>query len=242
VAGLLVLWDVDFTLVDVRGVGRRLYELAFAELYGSELPQAATEADMAGRTDHAIVLDVLGRAGIADPLSQVSRFEAAMGKLAPRAADLVAATGKVLPGAQDALAAIAALAGGRDLVTQSLLTGNIRPLAEAKLRPLGLMTYLDADVGAYGDEHAVRSELVHLARRRAAAAYHVDFGGEATVLIGDTPLDIDAALMTGARAIGVATGQFTERELEAAGAHAVLPDLTDTGAVLAAVLRADLIW
>jgi phosphoglycolate phosphatase len=34
----------------------------------------------------------------------------------------------------------------------------------------------------------------------------------------------------------VATGGFTAGELAAAGAHAVLPDLTDTDAVLEAVL------
>jgi len=119
---------------------------------------------------------------------------------------------------------------------QSLLTGNVRPVAEAKLAPLGLTAHLDLDVGAYGNEHEVRAELVRLARRRAAAAYDADFGGEATVLVGDTPLDIEAALATGARAVGVATGQFALAELEAARPHAALPDLADTPAVLAAVV------
>jgi phosphoglycolate phosphatase-like HAD superfamily hydrolase len=58
----------------------------------------------------------------------------------------------------------------------------------------------------------------------------------ATVLVGDTPLDVAAALATGARAVGVATGSYTEAELAAAGAHAVLPDLTDVERVRAAVL------
>ena len=34
----------------------------------------------------------------------------------------------------------------------------------------------------------------------------------------------------------MATGGFSAAELAGAGAHAVLPDLTDTGGVLAAVL------
>ena len=74
-----------------------------------------------------------------------------------------------------------------------MLTGNVRPLAEVKLAPLGLTEHLDLDVGAYGDEHEVRAELVHLARQRAALAYGDDFGGEATVIVGDTPLDIGPA-------------------------------------------------
>jgi phosphoglycolate phosphatase len=55
------------------------------------------------------------------------------------------------------------------------------------------------------------------------------------VLVGDTPLDVAAALATGARAVGVATGSFPAADLTAAGAHTVLPDLTDTSLVLAAV-------
>lgn len=234
-SSFLVLWDVDYTLVNTYGVGRHLYELAFADLYGKDLPPVASEASMAGRTDRAIALDVLGLAGIADPRDEVARFEAALARLAPGVASMVAATGKALPGAAETLEALAAHASP-PLARQSLLTGNIRPLAEAKLAPLGLTAHLDLDVGAYGNEHEVRAQLVHLARARAASAYGEDFSGKATVLVGDTPLDVAAALATGARAVGVATGQFTLAELEASGAHAVLADLTDVAESVAAVL------
>ncbi len=233
-SSFLVLWDVDFTLVSTPGVGRHLYQLAFAELYGRDLPLAASGAGMAGRTDRAIALEVLALAGVPDPRGQVSQFESALSRLAPAVAEMVAATGKALPGAAEALAALAGLAAPR--VRQSLLTGNVRALALAKLAPLGLVTHLDLDVGAYGNEHEVRAELVDLARDRAAAAYGADFGGLATILVGDTPLDVAAALTTGARAVGVATGEFSARELAAAGAHAVLPDLAGTAQLLAAVL------
>ena len=122
---------------------------------------------------------------------------------------------------------------------QSVLTGNIRPMAEAKLAALGLDDQLDLRIGAYGDDHEVRAELVGVARRRAAAAHGrspADFAGRATVLVGDTPLDIEAALASGARAVGVATGPFPAADLRAAGAHAVLPDLADTALVVRAIL------
>jgi phosphoglycolate phosphatase len=245
VSSFLVLWDVDYTLVDTAGVGRQLYQHAFAELYERELPAPASEANMAGRTDRAIALDVLSLAGVPDPRGQVSLFEAVLARLAPGLAGLVAATGRALPGAAAALAALAGLdaatapdggRGGR--VRQSLLTGNLRALAEVKLTPLGLTGHLDLDVGAYGNEHEIRAELVHLARDRAARAYGTGFDGEATVLVGDTPLDIAAALATGARAVGVATGRFSAAELAEAGAHVVLPDLTGTDQVIAAILGA----
>jgi len=121
-------------------------------------------------------------------------------------------------------------------VIQSLLTGNIRPLAEVKLGALALAGHLDLDAGAYGDAHEVRAELVPVARRNAELAYGGDFGGQATVLVGDTPFDVGAALATGARVVGVATGGFSVAELAASGAHAVLPDLADIDRVLAAIL------
>ena len=123
-------------------------------------------------------------------------------------------------------------------VVQSVLTGNVPAMARAKLAAFGLGAHLDLDVGAYGDHHEVRAELVHLARGRACAAYGREFGGQATVLVGDTPLDVEAALATGARAVGVATGGPTAAELAAAGADVVLPDLTDTAAAVAAIVGA----
>lgn len=284
---LLVLWDVDHTLVNAGGVGVELYRIAFAQMFGGELP---VPGSMAGRTDRAIVVEVLSLAGVPEPQRQVAAFQAIMAEHAPGLAGLIRERGRALPGAAEALARLATLAvaddggtdsasaggtagtgtgmggasgtgstGGSDTgtagtgsaggassiggtrrqarpVVQSLLTGNIRALAEVKLGPLGLTRHLDLDVGAYGDTHEVRSELVGPARRRAVAAYGGDFGGQATVLVGDTPLDIGAAVVTGARAVGVATGGFSVAELARAGADAVLPDLTDTDRVLAAIL------
>jgi phosphoglycolate phosphatase len=123
----------------------------------------------------------------------------------------------------------------RALVVQSVLTGNVRPLAEAKLETLGLTGHLDLDIGAYGDHHENRAELVYLARRNAARAYRQDFAGEATVVIGDTPLDVAAARAAGARSVAVATGASSAAELAAAHPDVVLPDLTHTDAVLAAI-------
>jgi phosphoglycolate phosphatase len=119
---------------------------------------------------------------------------------------------------------------------QSVLTGNVRPIAEVKLAAAGLTGHLDLGVGAYGESHEVRAELVHLARGNAARRYGADFAGEQTVLVGDTELDVAAALATGARVVGVATGGTAAGKLAAAGASAVLPDLSDTPATLAAIL------
>lgn len=244
-----MLWDIDFTLVDAGGVGTRLYRMVFRDMFGAELPSAAM---MAGRTDRAIVLDTLARAGISEPRQHLDQFLARLAALAPAGRELTEQHSRALPGAAAALDALAAFAPGRDgacpdgagdparqvCVVQSVLTGNVRAMAAMKLSALGLDGHLDLEAGAYGESHEVRAELVHLARDNAARRYGKDFSGPATVLVGDTPLDVAAALETGARAVAVATGGTTADRLAESGAHAVLPDLTDIPAVLAAILAA----
>src|SRR6516165_4097452 len=80
VRSLLVLWDIDFTLIDAGGVGTRLYRMVFRDMFGTDLPAAA---DMAGRTDRAIVLDTLARAGIPGPRQHLDQFLARLAALAP---------------------------------------------------------------------------------------------------------------------------------------------------------------
>jgi phosphoglycolate phosphatase-like HAD superfamily hydrolase len=227
---LLVLWDVDGTLLNAGGVGADLYSEVFLRLFGRRLEVAAP---MAGRTDRAIILETLTLAGVPEPRRHVDPFIAGLAAQAPSVRTAIAARGRALPGAA---AALAALGSGRR-VHQSVLTGNIRTLAEVKLAAVGLRDPLDLCIGAYGDDHEERAELVQVARRRAAAAHgRSGFDGQGTVVVGDTPLDIAAALAAGARAIGVATGGFSAAALRSAGADIVLPDLIDTPLVLEALL------
>ena len=229
---LLVLWDVDYTLLSADGLGTRLYEHAFQAIFGRELP---TVAPKAGRTERAIITDTLALAGIPEPQAQVDRFLAGLARQVALVQGSVNAQVRPLAGASAAITALAMASTVQRQIRQSVLTGNMRALAVLKLGAAGLGDHLDLDVGAYGEAHEVRAELVSVARLAARQAYGRDFGRSSTVLIGDTPLDVEAALATGARAVGVATGSFTGAQLAAAGAHSVLPDLTDTALVIAAV-------
>lgn len=238
-----MLWDVDHTLLDAGGAGIQLIRRAFTEMFGRDFPHTPA---LAGRTDRAIQLEVLTRSGVPEPQAELPAFQRLVVGLAPQLGGLVRESGRALPGATEALTAVAALADGRGgpdhrgpnyrgPLVQSVLTGNMQATAAAKLAALDLDQFLDLRVGAYGDAHEIRADLVPLARARAAAAYGGDFAGRATVLIGDTPLDIEAAQLAGARSIAVATGGFSAAELAAAGADTVLPDLADTARVLAAI-------
>ncbi len=232
---LLVLWDVDYTLVAADGAGRDLYEVALDEMYGLRMPGSLQS--FAGRTDSAIALEVLTLAGVREPLQQLRPFQSFLSARADELAADVRRRGRVMPGAAEVLAAMATARPDGEII-QSLLTGNLPELARAKLTALDLTEHVDLAIGAYGDVSAVRADLVHVARRNAAARHGGEFTGRETILIGDTPDDVGAALATGATAVGVASGSFSARQLADAGAHVVLPDLVGSGTVVAAIIGA----
>jgi phosphoglycolate phosphatase len=227
VTDILVLWDVDGTLVDAAGVGKEAMGRAFLRVFGRE---PVTWPGLGGRTDRAILLDLLRFNDVAYKDHELESYRAAAEEAFLELTGDLAARGRALPGALDALAALR-----RQPVVQSLLTGNIRRIAEVKMRTFGLLEHLDLDIGAYGWSHPVRAYLVETARAAAAERHGRQYPGRCTVLIGDTPLDVEAALAAGAAVVAVATGRHSAAELADAGAHVVLPDLTGTDQVIAAI-------
>ena len=217
---LLVLWDVDGTLVRTAGHGRFAFEEAFRAVAGRD-PEPVVYA---GRTDRQIVQAMLG-AGPGDMPRILEELAAAL----ELRKDAMAAEGYAYPGVPEVLEAL----HRRDDVINSLLTGNIQANAVVKVSAFGLEPWLDFEVGAYGsDPHEERSDLVAVARERAAAKYGEPTGA---VLVGDTPLDVRAAREGGARAVAVATGFADPEALRASGPDAYLEDLSDIGAAVAAI-------
>jgi phosphoglycolate phosphatase len=217
---LLVLWDVDGTLVRTAGHGRYAFEEAFEAVVG----RTPEPVDYAGRTDKQIALMML--AGEDEHLGRV--LEELEGALELRK-EAMRAEGYAYPGVAEVLEVL----HGRDDVIQSLLTGNIKANAIVKVSAFGLERWLDFDVGAYGsDPHEERSDLVAVARRRAADKYSEPTGA---VLVGDTPLDVRAAQGAGARSVAVATGFADPEALRASRPDAYLEDFGDTAAAVAAI-------
>lgn len=226
----LVLWDIDGTLVDTAGHGRSAFVEAFRTVFGR--PGELGDLSMSGRTDHAISLDVLRRNGVAEAETHLPTMFAALNQALASSGDAISADGRVMPGVRGVIGALSS----RDDVTQSLLTGNIEANAHVKLDALGLGELVDMDIGGYGSDSGIRPELVDISRRKAASLRDVHVNPADTVLIGDTPLDVDAAHRNGARAVAVATGRFDLDSLRATGANAVLEDLSDVEAAVAAIL------
>jgi phosphoglycolate phosphatase-like HAD superfamily hydrolase len=225
---LLVLWDIDHTLIETRGVGSQVYAEAFAKVTGHPLEKMP---ELAGRTEPVIFREALKVNGIEPDEDLYDQFAAEQARAYAAHLDELRARGRALPGAAEALHALSE----RDDVLQSVLTGNTRPASEIKLQAFDLARYLNFDIGAYGTDDDTRANLVHVARQRAEKARGVNFDNGATVLLGDTQNDVAAAQASGARIIAVATGKDSAANLSAAGAETVLPDLTDTSAVIAAI-------
>lgn len=214
-------------MVDVGQVSREIYAKAFLEVTKQPLRQLA---EMAGRTERAIIIDTLALHGIADPRAKCEEFSIALAAAADELREKMSREGRRLPGAQEAIAALA-----RDGVVQTLVTGNIKPIAMTKLEVFGLTEHVDFEVGGYGSDGHARATLVRLAWQRAVRKYRRRFRPDRVVVIGDTSHDMQAARDVGVYAVGVATGSSTLEELAATHADAVLTDLTDTQVFVAAV-------
>lgn len=217
----LIQWDVDRTLLVGGGVALEAFAAAFTAVTG--VAWAGT-LSAAGRTDLSVAPELFAQHGIADADPFLARFFARYTVEFAARAHLVPHRGHVLPGVPAVLRAL----HGR--VVQTLVTGNIQAVGVQKVTAFGLDPFLDTDVGGYGDDHAVRSELVLRSRRRAEAV-HGPFSE--VLVVGDTVHDVGAALAAGVTAVGVATGPASTAELTAAGAHHVLDDLADVAAAVA---------
>ena len=225
----LVLFDVDGTLLSASGAGRRALDRAMRDVYGTSGP--IDSYDFRGGTDPQIIRDLLDRAGLDE--AAIRAGEAAVYRRYEALLEDEIGDGRgvsVYPGVRELVSTLAA----RDDVVMGLLTGNIEAGARIKLRPTGLWPFFR--LGAYGSDHADRTQLPLVAASRAERLVGRVFRGPDTVIIGDTPRDIGCARAFGALAIAVATGWHTLEDLAAHGPDHAFPDFSDHGPALAAML------
>ncbi|MFC8224800.1 HAD family hydrolase [Streptomyces sp. NPDC057287] len=224
----LLLWGVDHTLIETRGVGREIFADCFEQATGQVMKERAPADGMTESGVFRRTAELHGVSGDRPVFETFARLSAE--QYETRAAEL-RRRGRALPGAADALAVVAGLGD----VVQSVVSGNITAVARTKLTVFGLGNRLRFPLGGYGEDHEERHELVRVAMQRTRSALDIPLTAENVVLIGDSPSDAAAGLTHGVRVIAVATGRSTTAELRDAGADDVLPDLTDPGALLDAL-------
>lgn len=228
----LVLFDIDGTILLSSGAGRRAIIAAVSEDVGAH--DAWEQIRFDGKTDPQILVEMLTAAGHGGQpeadrlralgLKYVSLLREELGRPGHRTT--------LMPGILPLLDRV----DQEPFTVPGLLTGNFAEGAALKLRAGGIDPGR-FKVGAYGSDSAHRAELPPIAAERAKLIFGRVPSGHDVVIVGDTPADVTCGQCIGARAIGVATGAYSTRELDQAGAHAVFNDLSDTDAVLDAILR-----
>lgn len=225
----LLLWDIDGTLLRGNSTVMQRFTQALREVY--TLPAEIKRIEYGGKTDGQIVLETLALHDIDEghALEHLPRFSARYHQLMKEVAHELHHSLRLLPGVIPVLEHLKARG-----VIQTLLTGNMEPVAAIKLRALGLDHYFDLTIGAYGSDHHDRTKLVPIARRKAAERYAEPI--DTAVVIGDTPRDIACGRAGHARVVAVATGMFSIAELQEHQPDVILPDLSDTKMAIAAIL------
>jgi phosphoglycolate phosphatase len=226
----VVLFDIDGTILWTDGAGRRAVYRALDDVFGAPAPEGH---EFDGKTDPQIVHELMRLTGMS-----AVEVEHRLPDALARYVELLALElgdadhgDKIYPGVVALLDELET----RDDVLVGLLTGNVRDGAMAKLRAVGISPDR-FKVGAFGSDHADRPELPAIARSRAEALLGHAVPGRDVVVIGDTPADMGCGRGIGARAIGVATGRYSAERLQACDAAAVFRDLSDTAAVMRAIL------
>jgi phosphoglycolate phosphatase-like HAD superfamily hydrolase len=219
---ILLLWDIDGTLIASGGAGMRALTVGLRNVFG--IDGSLADIDFAGRTDRWIMREVFKKFAIPVTEDNFARFFD--GYVAALPAELANPSARVLPGVREALQAAAA----HGAIAQGLLTGNMRRGAQVKLAHHGLWEHFA--FGAFADDGEHRNELGPHAVRRAASHHGVEFAAANVWIIGDTPHDIACGKVIGARTLALATGGYTVDQLRAHSPTMVLEDLGDTAAVM----------
>lgn len=220
---MLLLFDIDLTLITTGGCGFRAMSTAGKELFGESFTSEGVS--YAGRLDPLIIGEMFARSGVRDtPDHRRALRERYADKL--RAALAESDQKRSLPGVADLLDRLHARAG--DGFTLGLLTGNFEETGSLKLAACGVDVSRFA-VRVWGDhsphDPPSRDHLVPVAMGRYEALLRRSIPPDRVVVIGDTEHDVRCARVNGCRAVGVATGRTSAEELSRAGADLVLPDL-----------------
>lgn len=223
----VIFFDIDGTMLSTGGAGQRAMELALVEEFQVDFPFDGILT--AGRTDCGIADEIFERFRLNDTPAERTRFERSyLDRLSHCLNEL---PGALLPGVVDLLEQLHDHQG----FELSLLTGNYAEGAWIKLRHFGIDHFFSH--GGFGDLHARRDDVAGVALQAASAALGRHLNGSESIVLGDTPADIQCARAIKARAIAVATGVYDSSELSRHDPDHLFEDLGDTGRVLDVLLK-----
>lgn len=198
---ILMIWDIDGTLINPKGTGRSAMNKAFLYAYG--IHNAFDDIEMSGRLDAIIVKDAFNKHHIAD--QDIQLFYDAYCNMLRIIVDKEKII-ETLPGVKNILDT------KQDYeIIHTLGTGNMKDGARIKLEAQDLNKYFST--GGFGDEGLQRWEIILKAIEEAEKCTQIKFDKDDIYVIGDTPLDIECGKILGIKTIAVATGSHSYEEL-----------------------------
>jgi phosphoglycolate phosphatase len=223
----LILWCLDGVLIPDSSFNTDNLRYVCGAIAGRRCEELVAAS---GRTMPGIVRDTLRNYGFAgNELDKLVVDACALlaARTRERRAELI--KGDRVPGATEVLLALRM----RGEAHQSLVAGDVEEVAFARANAFEFDRYLDAmDLGGYGADSDDLGDLVEASLSKFLAKYGEE---PTTTLIGWTAADVAAGVNAGVNVVAVAGRPGRAASLRAAGADQILPDLTDTQAVLAAI-------
>lgn len=212
----VLFWDIDGTLLLTGRAGILAWEGAAREVGGRDVD--FTDLHTAGLTDFQIGVRILEHLDVDAENGTLARLVRCYEELLPVV--LPKRKGRVLDNVREILEFLQA---NRPGISSYLLTGNTRDGARAKLTHYDLAKYFPD--GAFARDSSDRATVAHAALKMAERAHGV--GPSETLVIGDTPRDIECADAIGARTLAVATGDYSIADLAGYGPWRAIERLPD---------------
>jgi len=202
----LLLFDLDGTLVNLRGVGFRSLKIITKEILNSD--KDISSIDVYGKTDTQIFEDIVNFINF-----DKKNFKQIYNKFVNRYLYYLKKEVQkidfdpVINNIREFLADVSK----RKNIYIGLLTGNIKKGAKIKLSRWGILKYFK--FGAFGDDNINRNKLVPIAKKRAEELFSKKFKKKNIYIIGDTPKDIEAAKKNNVISVAIASGNYNKEYL-----------------------------
>lgn len=224
----LVLFDIDGILIKTGSKNHKLsFSYAFKQIYGVDTN--IDIIDHSGKVDKQIIIEVLKKEGL-DEQTIRSKIDKAMKEMEVFFESNIADGGlSILSGVEELIKKLS-----ENNVLLGITTGNLKSIAEAKLKNIDLDEYFK--VGGFGSDDEHRVNLIKIAIERAENNFNFNFN-ENVFVIGDTPRDIKAGKEAGVKTVAVLTGEYSEEELRSEHPDFLFEDLTNNKKILKAILN-----
>jgi len=199
----LILFDIDGTLIRGSKAHHDSFSAAFKKVFGVDIEIEGINP--AGKTDRRIIFEALKKKGI-----KRKDIEKNFNKIRKVMVDYFKRNLKhdpylkLIPNSKKL---VRELAKGNIL---GIITGNLREIAELKLKKVGLLKYFKV-IGS-GENSENRNYVLKKTIELAEKKFKTKFSKDQIFIIGDTPKDIEGKKF--GRVIAVCTGPYKHKILK----------------------------